>query len=124
MPDEPTEGIPDDRRLPQHKLSEEEKQQIREMFLRPDVAGSINVTAEMLGLNYGCVERFAHRDPFLRNLLPERDVSKTVPDEVEIINRPRLPDEPPAVGTTLSKDEFDKYQMLLRQNKPKLVPLL
>lgn len=113
----PPEPTPEEQRAPRRVLSDEEKMIVRETLKRPDVKYNISLTAKLLGLNYGQVEAFVRTDPWLAAQCPNKDASKMVPEEPDIIDRMALPD-PSLVA--LTKAEYETYQAFIRQNRKML----
>lgn len=107
-------GPPEGRR-PQRKLSDEEKQTIRDTLKRPDVANNISVCAQLLGLNYGAVEAFIRRDPYLSAMIPEKRADVMEPTEADIIDRPPLNE-----SVLINPAEYEQYQKLMRQSRSML----
>lgn len=116
--DSPTaQGLLDaPRRTPQRKMSDEEKDSIREVLGREDVNYNISLCAQLLDLNYGAVESFVRRDPYLSAKIPEKNASNMIAGENDVIDRRALPPD----MTLLTPQQLEEYQKLMRQSRSML----
>lgn len=102
-------------------MTDDDKVRLRELLLRPDmrVNGKISVSMamKMTGLSYNAIMGFMRRDPYLHAQVAEANPGKLVPEENELIDA-----AVPAVqgGMMITKDEWDKAQAVLRQQRKML----
>lgn len=122
MADDAGNGAPEKRRKPQQKLTEADKELLREILRRDDakVDGKIHVptVCRLTGLSPGCVHNFISRDPYWASQTTEAKPDAHVPKETDLVDRDAVALPPGTI--LLSQTQWDEYQGLIRQNKKML----
>lgn len=111
---------PERRRKPQNKLTDADKELLREVLRRDDVRveGKIHVptVCRVTGLSPGCVHNFISRDPYWAAQTTEAKPDAHVPAETDQIDRAAPPTVPPE-GILLTDAQFKEYQAMIRQQR-------
>lgn len=124
MPDENTSppAAEKPRRKSQDKMGEEQKKELRELCMRPDLRlnGKIHIPTleKVTGFSYGKIYGFINNDKYLNAQLADANANNLVPVEGDAIDgdMPKLP--PGMIHVT--KEQFDEYEKLMRQNRKML----
>jgi hypothetical protein len=119
MPEGETAEAPEKRRRAQRKLTEADRETLREICQWPEAKnakGEIDCAAVAMlsGCSYGQVYNFIRADRYLHAQVAEASLDKVVPKDTDLIDGNQA--LPPGV-VAITKENFAEYQKLVRQNQ-------